>query len=397
MALISQNAFRKLGINHNEMTREHIDIVRYRPEHADAVAGLHAHVSSADPALTAAYLTWKYRRNPYLSEPHIYLAMKNGAPVGMRGFYGARWQIGSDASRIIPCASDLLIAPAHRNRGLFARISRKAEEVLSSEGYPCLFSLSASPVTRVGSLALGWKVAAALGELRREAPIAVLKRRSKRRIKSTLQDLFGAHTASRIAARAKVPPRRASAFAQLDRIDRDRVTGCVALRTLRADAMARLIARLPRDARLRHLRDDSYFAWRYDDPLSDHRFIYCGGDVLEGYMVLRIPRNGGGREIKIVDWEGSERAVTHALLDHALRGRFPVVTAAALGLDQDKKDGLQRHGFLPRAEGKSGIAAQGHHILVRSLTRDGNAWPQTRLSVLDCATWDFRLVYSDLY
>src|SRR5262249_30257373 len=162
------------------------------------------------------------------------LALEDGMPVGMRGFYGARWQIGSGPPRIVPCAADLVIAPAHRNRGLFGLISRHAEEVLASEGYPCLFSLSASPVTRIGSLALGWTVAGALGELRRESPGATLEGRGKRWVKSMLRDLLGAQTASRVAARMKAALPGKTAFAQLDRVERDRVTGCVASRQLRA-------------------------------------------------------------------------------------------------------------------------------------------------------------------
>ena len=70
------------------------EIVKYHPEFKRQVVELQRHLWGPDVALNAAYLEWKYERNPYLDGPHIYLALCGGLVVGMRGWFGCKWQIG---------------------------------------------------------------------------------------------------------------------------------------------------------------------------------------------------------------------------------------------------------------------------------------------------------------
>ena len=53
----------------------------------------------------------------------------------------------------MPCADDFVIAPAHRNRGLFGRVMAAMLADLASRGLSCAFSLSPGAVTLAGSLA----------------------------------------------------------------------------------------------------------------------------------------------------------------------------------------------------------------------------------------------------
>src|SRR3712207_6320470 len=122
-----------------------VEIVRYRPEHKAAVVELQTHHWGSDRALNAAYLEWKYERNPYLPGGLIHLALSDGRVVGMRGLYGARWEAGSPwEACLAPCAADLVIAPRHRNRGLAARIMQAAAADLAAGGLPYALNLSAN-------------------------------------------------------------------------------------------------------------------------------------------------------------------------------------------------------------------------------------------------------------
>ena len=154
------------------------EIVVCRPEHSEAVARLHAVHSTPDPAVNAAYLEWKYGRNPYIKKRHLYLALHEGAVVAMRGFYGACWETGAGAAHTIPCAADLVISPAHRDKILLTQIMRKADDE-RSRGLPVLFSFTPSAVTAVGLLAMGWKPVAGTGELRRERGARPCRRASR--------------------------------------------------------------------------------------------------------------------------------------------------------------------------------------------------------------------------
>ena len=94
------------------------------------------------------------------------------------------------------------------------------------------------------------------------------------------------------ATQPRGPPGCASPSARFDRaIERraGRLTPTVRVeREPRADAMAELVARLPYDGRIRHVRDARYLAWRYRNPLRDYRFLYRDGAGLAG-----LPRLAG--------------------------------------------------------------------------------------------------------
>jgi hypothetical protein len=70
-------------------------IVSYRPEYKAQIVEVQKHLWGSHPELNAAYLDWKHLRNPYVSEPLIYLAKHEERVVGMRSFVGARWEFGS--------------------------------------------------------------------------------------------------------------------------------------------------------------------------------------------------------------------------------------------------------------------------------------------------------------
>ena len=80
----------------------------------------------------------------------IYLALCKEKVVGMRGFYGAKWEVGdSRQTAFVLCAGDLVIEPEHRRRGLFPRIMATALTDLAARGYAYVFNLSASTVTKI--------------------------------------------------------------------------------------------------------------------------------------------------------------------------------------------------------------------------------------------------------
>ena len=111
-------------------------------------------------AINAAYLEWKYQDCPYQQPPLIYLALQGGEVVGMRGIHGARWYAGEDAAtEDVGCAGDMVVVPAHQNRGLFRQINDAAMRDLAVRGHRLVFNFSAAPVTFLRSLRAGWRLA----------------------------------------------------------------------------------------------------------------------------------------------------------------------------------------------------------------------------------------------
>jgi GNAT superfamily N-acetyltransferase len=134
------------------------EVLKYRPEHKARIAELQCDLWSSDPSLNTAYLEWKYEKNPYVSAVPIYLAAARGEIVAMRGFFGSRWEAGRAREEAFAyCGDDLVIAPAHRNKGVFTLMMKAAMDDLraSSEGFA--LTLSAGMATTLGSLTMGWK------------------------------------------------------------------------------------------------------------------------------------------------------------------------------------------------------------------------------------------------
>ena len=148
----------------------HYEIVPYRPELVSEVSRLQQHLWRGGARGNRAYLEWKYTRNPYMPRPLVYLALHEGRVVGMRGMYGSCWEAGPAALRqVVPCADDLVIHPAHRNRGLIGQIMRAVLADAEDRGYPVAVSLSAGATTIASSLADGWRAAGPVREMSRVA------------------------------------------------------------------------------------------------------------------------------------------------------------------------------------------------------------------------------------
>jgi len=79
-------------------------IVRYTPDHREAVLDLLSLLWGPDAESNAAYFKWKYQLNPYAHRQWIYLALYGGYPVGMRGNVPMRWQGAIQSSTRIGCA-----------------------------------------------------------------------------------------------------------------------------------------------------------------------------------------------------------------------------------------------------------------------------------------------------
>ena len=369
------------------------EIVRYEPAFRDQVAELQRHLWGNDVTINAAYLDWKYHQNPYLDDPLICLAVRAGRVVGMRGMFGARWEIGTPAEHVVvPCADDFVIAPEHRNRGLVAQIMNATIDRVAAAGYRYAFSLSAGPVTMMASLATGWRGAGSMRAAQRKGVDGLLVRAAAR--VRTLPLLWRyADPLARLQYRLKRP------FADLDHEAR-RAPGPLDARVrvepaARVDAMADLVRRLGHDGRIRHVRDQRYLAWRYRNPLYEYRFLFRGTDRLEGYLVLRADREDPARGINVVDWEATTPALREELLRAAVDwGNFPELTIWTATVPTDTLAAVSRAGFVPMGVGSR--TRSSHTILVRD-TRHPRPASDMMLGgrrLLDPAAWDMRMVYS---
>jgi GNAT superfamily N-acetyltransferase len=352
------------------------EVVKYRTEFKDQVAELQKNLWSFDAALNTAYLEWKYECNPYQPEPLIYLALLAGQVVGMRGLFGAKWQVGHSGQVFGSCAGDLVIDPEHRKRGLFKLIMAAALEDLAHRGHPYVFNLSggSKPETYFSSLATGWRGIGSFQPMQWINPNGFLDPASgERRHPMEFLDRNGEAPGGPLGVSVKIE------------------------RTPRSKAMAELVEGIESDGRLRHIRDERYFAWRFQNPLSVYRFLYWEDIQLQGYLVLRTSFDAEWAFIEIVDWEARNAQVRADLLRAAIEwGRFDGLTIWSATLPVEAKTLLQNAGFEPLEQDES-LEGPRPTVLIRAVRDDvlPEDWVLDGISLLDLNNWDLRMIYSD--
>ena len=365
-------------------------IVRMTPEHAQRIPKFTMGLWEDDPVTNAAYYTWKHLANPYVREPLVYLAFDGEELAGMRGFMGARWELDGELVDI-PCACDLLIGEPHRNRGVFKLLMDFAAQDLRDRGYRFIFNMGGvSPLTRWSQLALGWKGIGALGiEGWGSRPKMVRGLRQIARRSPLLRATW-----SRLRTAAPAPA--ADSFDPFQLFDHNAAKGSGAVRLMSKvdpEGMAGCVASLPRDGRLRHVRDAEYFAWRYKNPLMAYQFLaHDTGN--SGYLVLAVRRNNPWASLAIADWEAASPEIARDLLRTALQwGKFRDVRIWAATLRPNLRDLLRQTGFINVDEPVS--AAQPMRTIYIGRVPGVSGWSLNGRDLLDPGNWDLRMIYSD--
>jgi len=369
-------------------------IERYKEEHKPQLAQFQKQLWGSSSKANSRYLEWKYEQNPYTPDPLIFVALHRGRVIGMRGMFGALWEIGPRQTELaIPCAADSLVDRDHRKTGLFRELTRFAFDDLREHGYTHVLNLSPSPANYVASVTtMGWR---SIGSVR------MLHLPSwKSDVTMGVRRLLDYSVVDRLIPlgrrlRSILP---SSGFAHLDRhgirgLDVEHSPITLASEP-RPGAMANLVSRVEHKAGIRHVRDERFFEWRYRNPLADYRFIFSDrAAVLEGYLVLgnRIGRSS----IYIADWEATDPEVLGGLLQAAIAWSNPrqdLQTWSAT-LPPERAVALAQAGFeeAPTPSRYSG------RLLARSLGNVGAGEAEASLprDLGDIRNWDLRMIYSD--
>jgi hypothetical protein len=285
----------------------------------------------------------------------------------------------------------LVIDPAYRGQGLHRVIMNFALRDLAERGYRYAVNLSASRVTVEASMNMGWRNAGRVKSVYRRtlrktnadfladrAQHLPLVWRWADRL-SALSGRSGDHLFDRLDARFSAPVQwwdSGFLFVQKTPLTRE---------------MAQFVARLPRDGRIRHVRDETFFAWRFSNPLHNYRFLYAGREQLRGYIVLQQSPSVSGDRACIVDWEAESDMIRAELLSAVIEyGQFPELCIWQLGASAAAAQLVDRHRFKPLR------ANHEKSILVRSVCEDGlNApWILGGRHLDDANQWDLRMIYS---
>lgn len=298
----------------------------------------------SNPRLST-YLDWIHDRNPFFEEPLIYIALHKEQVVGMRAAVGTCWESGDGQKRmVLPDMTDSGVAGGYRDGGLFRDLSDFTMQDLASRNYPCVLNLSPNPPNYVVSvMTMGWKPLGSSETMSRRTPskpiaAGMLSSSGNPGIVGRTMDL-GVRASRKLKSTLK-----RNKFADLDRNARHNKPPLTVSRQPRPQEMAELIQQLGGDGRIRHVRDADYFAWRFQNPYFQYRFLFWGDKELEGFMVLRNMKEF--RTNEIVQWEGKDPQIRAGLLEGAIAlGRFPYLEVWGASLSPTDLKVLQEAGF----------------------------------------------------
>ncbi len=370
-------------------------VIRYEPEFKSQVAHLQTHLWSPDVERNAAYFDWKYERNPYTNHPLVYLALHGDKVVGMRGMFGAAWTVANKRFKV-PCACDLVVTPDHRNQGLFTSIMEYALEDLAQAGFRYVFNLSGgSPVTHLASLGLGWKGIGPLETMRR-SPRQQVASAAVRDLAKSIGPLATGYRwiKNRVGALMR---RRSSGFEGVDTAAHRRPrTGLRVERLPKPREMAALVNRTATDGRIRHVRNATYFGWRFENPLAYYRFLYAGEDELQGYIVLATSAITANQRhvISIVDLEAADDDTRAALLDAVVDwGGLNSLNVWSATLPIGLKEQLTARGFQVVEEQVS--MTQPQRTVLVGPVGGTKGWQLGGKPLPEMSSWDLKMIYSD--
>jgi hypothetical protein len=167
--------------------------------------------------------------------------------------------------------------------------------------------------------------------------------------------------------------------------------------------MAELAKRIGFDNRIRHVRDAHYFSWRFQNPLSEYRFLFWEDRHLDGFLVLHVKvyPHSDDEWAYIVDWEAINQHVWNDLLQAAIQwGNFKFISMWSATLSEEMKTHLRKAGFA--FKDKTGSALhdiRGENIFVKSINQkiQGHDWILGGRDLMDLKNWDLRTIYSDAF
>ncbi|WP_341891218.1 acyl carrier protein [Variovorax sp. YR752] len=362
-------------------------IERYQAQHLPAIGELMKALWSPDALLNREVFRWKYAENPFDAEPLVYLALRDDRVVGMRAFCGSAWHSAGGAARNLAVADDFVVAEDDRNHGLLARFTDAAMADLGARGQHAFLSLSALRVTRLQLLASGSR---SLGVL----PTVALRPAWLRALDAAAGVVKKTPVLWRAAERLAAVEPASQAFERLDQFGKalplqDGGRAEVGMAPDPAE-FAALVERLTQDGRLRHRRDERFFAWRYRNPLHCYRVVSMrdAAGRLRGYIVLQRGRSAFAdqRRINLVDWAGESEAVWGALIQAAVHaGRIAELVTWRNG-DAATNRQIDALGFLPADE------HQAERGLPCALVREFGVGLRDPLPEL--GQWDLRMAFT---
>lgn len=292
------------------MTNSGYEIAHFRPEHEPEVLDVLTNVWKGNRTTRERLFRWKYRENPHADGPMGIVALHMGKVVGFRGYFADRFILDGRNDNIgVLHPGDTCVNLLHRNKGLSVAMGNLAMQYDSSR-YRLFMNMSCSKNSLPGYLAMGFQPLAKRVRLLRHG-------------RSPLRWALATWSNSGRAW----PFRR-------DRVRFGRFGNILVTQSPLPIEMAAIVAaqRHAQDA-LRLHQDQSFFAWRYRNPMGRYAFYFLlDGDVARGFVAINVSADGVAGEI--LDYGGIDYSAMCELLGYISRcSDFMVLSVFSYGMD----------------------------------------------------------------
>lgn len=376
-------------------------IIRYEHQYKNEVIGVLMSLLGPERDLNTTYLDWKHWRNPYVTDPFIYMALHKGNVVAVASHFASCWEAGQSGPRYLCTAgADAFTLVDHRRHHLHREITSAAVRDLQSDRYDFDICLGSNQFSSGSAIRLGW---AKVGELKTMLWQAGQNVSQLRQIARKIPML---PTVYRFLHKGSTPRQESrAAFQPFQTLDQNyRRTsgfggvGIVVEEKARPDAMAGLVNRRKYDGRIRHVRDEQFYTWRYQNPLSVYRFLFWEKAGFQGYLVLQQPVRAVENTAFIVDWETTDVRLFSELVQSVIRwGGFSSVGIWSVTLDDYAVTELSKLGFRELSESNAHQAVFFLRSLLVLPLNTADRGTMGGRTLLDTSNWDLRPIYSDAY
>ncbi len=359
--------------------------------HIDQIAELKATNWDLDVDLFRAYIKWNYIDRPNSNPPILYLARSEEGVIAMRGFYESKWRLGNSSKSFHSLSpADFLIKQQYRNTGLYSKMLNYTAQDLEDSDYPYFFNFNATPTNLIGCLSTGWKSIGRIKSIHKQIP---LKDPLPVKYAKSILRKAGIYNSIR-ALGLKIFKLKNNS--DMLKIMHDRSAAGIHSRILVTDKpkpkeMARLINDLKPKNKIFLPKNESFFNWRYSNPLSKYLFLYCYDDSLKGYLIIQSHKEPSIGNFNIIDLEAVDASVQIELLNHLMMIMHPgSISVWESMLDINNLEYMKAKGFTEQISNKS-VKDGFQTVLVKPL--GGNSFKYEDINLLNPESWDLKMLY----
>lgn len=364
--------------------------------HIDQIARLKTINWGLDFDVFRSYVKWNYIDQPHSKQPIIYFVHAGNEIVAMRGVYESRWRVkGWSECLSALCSADLLILRKYRNKGIYKELASFVMDDLDKIGARYFLGFNATPLNTIISLSAGWK---SVGKIR---TIKKQFQTKQSRVMGLVKKIADPYAGKLLGNAGMSMIRKWSGRSNSRRIDMiHNKPGAELLPSIfldvkpRPEEMSALVNGTLPENRITPVRDEAYFRWRYNNPLSKYLFLYSYDGGLKGYLVLQshVYSMESGGSHNILELEAADSSIKIELLNTllTLMNSGSISTWGNM-LDQDSYDFLVSRGF--EEDSAKGVKEPPRTVLIRPLNEHYNKIEFRGLNLLDANNWDFQMTY----